>query len=72
MLIVCVHATLLQSCLTLRDPMDCSPPGSCVHEILQAKIPGVGCHALLWGDLPDPGMKPASLKSCIGRQVLYH
>ena len=29
--------------------MDCSPPGSCVHEILQAKIPGVGCHALLWG-----------------------
>ena len=26
-----------QSCLTLR-PMDCSPPGSCVHEISQARI----------------------------------
>ena len=26
-------AKLLQSCLTLSDPMDCSPPGSCVHGI---------------------------------------
>ena len=27
-----------QSCLTLCDPMDCSPPGSSVCEILQARI----------------------------------
>ena len=27
-----------QSCLTLFDPMDCSPPGSSVHGILQARI----------------------------------
>ena len=27
-----------QSCPTLRDPMDCSPPGSSVHGILQARI----------------------------------
>ena len=27
-----------QLCLTLRDPMDGSPPGSCVHGILQARI----------------------------------
>ena len=27
-----------QSCLTLCNPMDCSPPGSSVHEILQARI----------------------------------
>ena len=27
-----------QSCLTLRDPMDCSPPGSSVHGILQGRI----------------------------------
>jgi len=26
-----------KSCLTLGDPMDCSPPGSSVHGILQAK-----------------------------------
>ena len=32
------HARLLQSCLTLCDPMDCSPSGSSVHGILQARI----------------------------------
>ena len=40
-------------------PMDCSPPGSSVHGILQARI-------LEWvatssqGDLPNPGIKPRS------------
>ena len=29
---------LLQSCLTLCDPMDYSPPGSSVHGILQARL----------------------------------
>ena len=33
-----VGAKSLQSCLTLYDPKDCSPPGSSVHVILQAKI----------------------------------
>ena len=27
-----------QSCLTLRDPMDCSLPGSFVHGIFQARV----------------------------------
>ena len=31
-------AKLRQSCLTLRDPTDCSLPGSSVHEILQARV----------------------------------
>ena len=45
---VCFHITLYyfigesvlvtQLCLTLCDPLDCSPPGSSVHEILQARI----------------------------------
>ena len=35
---VCVHAKLLQSCLTLCDPIDYSPPGSSVLGILQARI----------------------------------
>ena len=34
----CVHAKSLQSCLTLRDPIDCSPPGSSVRGMLQARI----------------------------------
>ena len=28
-----------QSCPNLCDPMDCSPPGSSVHGVLQARIP---------------------------------
>ena len=35
---LCVYAKSLQLCLTLCDPMDCSPPGSSVHGILQARI----------------------------------
>ena len=32
-----VHAKSLQSCLTLCQAMDCSPPGSSVRGILQAR-----------------------------------
>ena len=35
---LCVCAKSLQLCLTLWDPMDCSPPGSSVHGILQERI----------------------------------
>ena len=35
--IVCV---CVQLCLPLCDPVDCSPPGSSVHEIFQARILG--------------------------------
>ena len=38
--------------------MDCSLPGSSVHGILQAKNTGEGCHAFLWGNLPNPRIKP--------------
>ena len=47
----CVCAKSLQLCLTLCDPMDCGPPGSSVHGILQARtlMTRLGCHALLQG-----------------------
>ena len=67
---VCVFKSL-QSCPTLCDPMDYSPPGSSVHGILQPRI-------LEWVAMPSsrgsscPGIEPASVVSCIGRQVLYH
>ena len=32
------ESEVAQSCLTLCDPMDCSPPGSSVHKIFQAKV----------------------------------
>ena len=47
--------------------MDYSLPGSSVHGILQARILEWGCPPP--GDLPDPGIKPMSHVSCIGRAL---
>ena len=58
-----------QWCLTLCDPMDCSPPGSHVHGGSPGKNTGVSCHALLQGIFPTQGSNPG-LPHC--RQVLYH
>ena len=64
-----VKVLVTQSCLILCNPMDCSPPGSSVHGILQARI-------LEWvtmpssRDLPDPEIKPCLLLLC--RWILYH
>ena len=43
-----------QSCPTLCGPVDCSPPGSSVHRILQARV-------LEWVPLPSP----VQLLSCV-------
>ena len=47
-----------QSCLTLCDPMGCSPPGFSVHRDSPGKNTGVGCHALLQGIFPTQGSNP--------------
>ena len=47
-----------QSCPTLFDPGDCSPPGSSVHEDSPGKNTRVGCHALLQGIFPTQGLNP--------------
>ena len=39
-----------QSCLTLSDPMDCSPPGSSIHGIFQARVPEWG--AITFSEIP--------------------
>ena len=60
--IYCMHAKSFQLCPTLGDPMNCSPPGSSVHVILQARI-------LEWIAIPyskgssqlRAGMEPVSL-----------
>ena len=56
----CVLCLVAQSCHTFCGLMDCSLPGSSVHADSSGKNTGVGCHALLQGNLPDPGMEPAS------------
>ena len=62
-------AQSLQSCLTLCDPMDRSPPGSSVHGDSPARNTEVGCHALLQGIFPTQGSNPG-LQHC--RWILYH
>ena len=42
------ESEVTQSCRTVSDPMDCSPPGSSVHVIFQAKV-------LEWGAIALPG-----------------
>ena len=44
-----------QSCATLRNPMDCSLPGSSVYGIFQARILEWACHFLLQGIFPTQG-----------------
>ena len=64
-----MKALVTQSCLTLCDPMDCSPPGTSVHGILLARI-------LEWVAISfsrviflTQGSNPGLLHC---RQVLYH
>ena len=43
------ESEVAQSCLTLSDPMDCSPSGSSVHGIFQARV-------LEWGAIAFSGL----------------
>ena len=61
-----------QSCLTPCGPVDCGPPGSSVHGILQARM-------LEWAAVPSSrGSSPprdgarVSYVSCTDRRILYH
>ena len=56
------ESEIAQPCLTLSDLMDCSPPGSSIHGIFQAKY-WSGVPLPSPGDLLDPGIKPMSLMS---------
>ena len=63
---ICIHicdnaaadAMFLQLCPTLCDPVDCSPPGSSIHGILQARI--LEWVAIPLGYPPNLGIKPES------------
>ena len=57
-----------ESCQTLCNPMDCSPPGSSVHGDSPGKTTGVGCHSFFQGIIPTQGSK-LHLLHC--RWILY-
>ena len=65
---VCVCA-VDQSCLSLCDSVDCSPPGSSVHGIFQARI-------LEWVAISfsrgSSWPRDWNHTSCFGRRILYH
>ena len=56
-----VRVESLQSCLTFCDTMDCSPTGSSVHGILQARIPEWVAMPSSRGIFLTPAIKPAPL-----------
>ena len=65
-------AQLFPSCPILCDPMDCSPPCSSVHEILQARILKWVATPFSRGSSRPRDQIHVSEVSCIGRQFLYH
>ena len=61
-----------QSCPTVCDPMNCSPLGSSVHGVLQARIlewVGIFCSR---GSSQPRDWTCISGVSCIDRRILYH
>ena len=56
------ESEVAQSCLTPSDPTDCSPPGSSIHGILQAR-------ALEWGAI---AFSEISLYICFFHQLVSY
>ena len=66
---VCVCVLVAQSCPTLCDSVDCSPQGSAVHGILQARKLELVCHSLLQEIFLIQWSNPGLLH---GREILHH
>ena len=62
----------LQLCMTFCNPIDCSPPGSSDHRILQARILEWVAISSSRGSSWPRGWTHISHVSCIGRWILYH
>ena len=62
----------VQSHLTLCNPMDCSPPGSSIHSISQARLLKWVAISFSRGSFRPRDWTHGSCISCIGRGILYH
>ena len=70
---MCAHAcSVAQSCLTLCNPMNCSPPGSSVHGIFQARILEQVAVSYSRDSFWPRDQTHVFCVSCIGKQILYH
>ena len=68
----CCADVCTQSCPTLCDPMECSPPGSSVHGISQARIMEWVAISSSRGSSQSRDWTCVSCISCINRRILYH
>ena len=66
---MCVHT---QSCQTLCDSMDCSPPGSSVHGIFQVRILEWVAISFSRVSFQPRDQTCVTCVSCICRRILYH
>ena len=64
-----IESEVTQSCLTLSHPMDCSPPGSSVHGIFQARVLEWGAIAFSTVLVPFVKKTIFSLLNCFGTFV---
>ena len=71
MLCMCARS-VAQSCLTLCNPMHCSPPGSSVHGVFQARILEWVAISYSIGSSWSRDWTHVSWVSCIVSQILYH
>ena len=70
---MCVNACMnAQSCLTLSNPMDCSPPGFSAHETPQAGILEWVAISFSSGSSRPRDQTHDSWVSCMARWILYH
>ena len=60
-----------QSCPTLLDPMNCSPPGSSVHGVFRARIMEHVAISFSGVSSQPRDQTHVSCVSCTGRQMLY-
>ena len=63
------ESEVAQSCLTLSDPMDCSPPGSSIHGIFQARVLEWGATAFSSCDFGAPKIKSVTVSTAICHEV---
>ena len=67
-----VKVLVPQACPTLGNPMDCSPSGSSVHGIFQARTLEWVAISYSRGSSPPSDLTWISCVSCIGRWILYY
>ena len=67
---VCACAKSLQSCLTFCDTMDCSPPGSSLHEILHTRTQKLAVMPSSRGSSHPRGQTFLCCSACVARRFL--